>query len=54
LPGRASQTNLEATYKIVFSRWLSIWPDFQYVWKPSGNRQLGDAPIVGLRVVFDH
>jgi porin len=54
LPGRASQTNLEATYKIVFSRWLSIWPDFQYVWKPSGNPQLADAPIVGLRVVFDH
>jgi len=54
LPGRAPQTNLEATYKIVLSRWLSIWPDFQYVWKPSGNRQLADAPIFGLRVVFDH
>jgi len=54
LPGRASQSNLEITYKFVFSRWLSIWPDYQYVWKPSGNRQIANAPIFGLRVVFDH
>ena len=54
LPGRASQTNLEVTYKFVFSRWFSIWPDFQYVWKPSGDRLLPDAPICGLRLVFDH
>lgn len=54
LTGRASQTNLEVTYKFVFSRWFSLWPDFQYVWKPSGDRQLPDAPIFGLRVVFDH
>jgi porin len=54
LPGRASQTNLEVTYKFVFSRWFSVWPDFQYVWKPSGNRLIPDAPIWGLRLVFDH
>ena len=54
LPGRASQTNLEVSYKIVFSRWFSLWPDFQYVWKPSGDRRVSDAPVLGLRVVFDH
>ncbi len=54
LPGRASQTNLEVTYKFVFSRWFSLWPDFQYIWKPSGDRRLSDAPVIGLRVVFDH
>jgi porin len=54
LLGRASQTNLEVTYKLVFSRWFSLWPDFQYVWKPSGDRHLSDAPVFGLRVVFDH
>jgi porin len=54
MAGRASQSILEVTYKIVYSRWLSVWPDFQYVWKPSGDRRLSDAPILGLRVVFDH
>lgn len=54
MPGRASQTNLEVTYKLVFSQWFSLWPDFQYVWKPSGDRRLGNAPIFGMRVVFDH
>ena len=44
--GRDSQTNLEVTYKIVFSRWFSLWPDFQYVWKPSGDRRLPDAPTL--------
>jgi carbohydrate-selective porin OprB len=45
---------MELNYKIVFSRWFSLWPDFQYVWKPSGDRQLADCPVFGLRVVFDH
>lgn len=54
LMGRDSQTNLEVTYKFVFSRWFSVWPDFQYVWKPSGNRLIPNAPIWGLRLVFDH
>lgn len=52
--GRASQTNLEVGYKIVFTRWFSLWPDFQYVWKPSGDRRLADASIFGMRIVFDH
>lgn len=54
MPDRTSQANLEVDYKFVFSRWLSIWPNFQYIWRPSGNRKLGDAPVIGLRVVFDH
>lgn len=54
MTGRASQANLEVTYKIVFSKWFSLWPDFQYVWKPSGDRRVPDTPILGLRVVFDH
>lgn len=53
-PDRTSQTTMEAGYKFVLRRWLSIWPDFQYVWKPSGNRQLGDAPVLALRLVIDH
>ena len=53
-PGRESQTTMEAGYKFVVRRWISIWPDFQYIWKPSGNKQLGDAPVLALRLVFDH
>ncbi len=54
MPDRTSQTNLEANYKFVLSRWLSVWPNFQYVWKPSGERKLANAPVLALRVVFDH
>ena len=53
-PGRASQTTMEVGYKFVIRRWISIWPDFQYIWKPSGDKRLGDAPVLALRLVFDH
>ncbi len=53
-PGRASQTTMEFGYKFVLRRWISIWPDFQYIWKPSGDKRLGDAPVLALRLVFDH
>ena len=53
-PDRGSQTTMEAGYKIVVRRWLSIWPDFQYIWKPSGDKRLGDAPVFALRIVVDH
>ena len=53
-PGRASQTTLEAGYKFVIRRWISVWPDFQYIWKPSGDKRLGDAPVLALRLIFDH
>ncbi len=53
-PGRASQTTLEVGYKFVLRPWLSVWPDFQYIWKPSGDKRLGDAPVLALRLVVDH
>ena len=53
-PNRDSQTTMEAGYKFVLRRWLSIWPDFQYIWKPSGDKRLGDAPVLALRIVVDH
>ena len=53
-PGRASQTTMEAGYKFVVRRWISIWPDFQYIWKPSGDGRLSDAPVLAMRLVFDH
>lgn len=51
---RASQSTMEVGYKFVLRRWISIWPDFQYIWKPSGDKRLGDAPVLALRLVFDH
>ncbi len=53
-PGRASQSTLEVGYKFVLRRWISIWPDFQYIWKPSGDKRLGDAPVLALRLIIDH
>ncbi len=53
-PDRDSQTTMEAGYKFVLRRWISILPDFQCIWKPSGNRLLGDAPVLAQRLVFDH
>ena len=53
-PDRDSQTTMEFGYKFVLRRWISLWPDFQYIWKPSGDKRLGDAPVLALRLVFDH
>ena len=51
---KTSETAMEVNYKFVIRRWVSVWPNFQYIWKPSGDRRLSDAPVLGLRIVFDH
>ena len=40
---------LEATYKIVISKWWSLQPDFQYVIHPGGSDQTDDAFVIGMR-----
>jgi porin len=40
---------IEATYKVVISRWWSLQPDFQYVIHPGGSDETDDAFILGLR-----
>ncbi len=47
-----AETTLEATYSYAFANWLSIQPDVQYVMHPSGQPQLRNATVVGVRLAF--
>jgi porin len=60
-PQRASETVVELTYQAAVTPWLSLQPDFQYIFNPGGGpginnpaRKAADAAVLGLRgvVVF--
>jgi porin len=61
-PRRTSETVLELTYQAAVTPWLTLQPDFQYIFNPSGgvlsptdpNKTIGSAAVFGLRgvVVF--
>jgi porin len=46
----ARELILEAAYRWVAARWLSLEPDAQYVIDPSGRRDIPDALVLALRV----
>jgi porin len=58
-PQRTSETVLELTYQAPVTPWLTLQPDFQYVFNPGGGiisptnptRTIGSAAIFGLRAV---
>ncbi|MGC4106887.1 MAG: carbohydrate porin [Thermomicrobiales bacterium] len=58
-PQRTSETVLELTYQAPITPWLTLQPDFQYMFSPSGGvldpnnptKKIGDAAIFGLRAV---
>lgn len=41
---------VEAAYRLVARRWLSIEPDLQWISRPAGRRELRDALVIGVRV----
>ena len=59
-PIRRSETVLELTYQAVVVPWLTVQPDFQYVFNPGGGvsnpqaptRRVGDAAVLGLRTTI--
>nr|WP_294554914.1 carbohydrate porin [uncultured Rhodopila sp.] len=61
-PQRARETVLELTYQAAVTPWLTLQPDFQYIFNPGGGspnvsnpaRKQADAAVLGLRgvVVF--
>jgi porin len=61
-PIRTAETVLEVTYQAPVTPWLTLQPDFQYIFSPAGGvpnpnnpaKRLGDAAVLGLRgvVVF--
>lgn len=40
----------ELTYRARVNKWLTLQPDFQYVFSPSGDTTLRNAAVVGLRL----
>ena len=61
-PVRGNETVLELTYQAAVTPWLTVQPDFQYIFNPGGGqpglknpaRKAADAAVLGLRgvVVF--
>ena len=61
-PVRGSETYIEATYQYQVAPWLTLQPDFQYVFTPSGgitnplqpDKRVGNSATFGLRtnIVF--
>jgi porin len=50
-PGAApAETTIEATYQYAIKDDFTMQPDLQYVMEPSGDRRIGHALVVGLRL----
>lgn len=56
VPVRRNETVLELTYQAQVTPWLSLQPDFQYIFNPGGGlissttgKRIGDAAVFGLR-----
>ena len=43
---------LEATYRARIAHWFILQPDAQYVVNPSGDRDLRDALVIGIRTII--
>ncbi len=46
---KASETNVELTYRRQLNKWLSVQPDIQYVINPGSKPAVPDALIAGVR-----
>jgi porin len=51
-PKRA-ETNVELTYRFALRPGVVVQPDVQYVANPSWRRDIGDALVAGVRVIFE-
>ena len=57
VPVRSSESFIEVTYQAQLAPWLSLQPDFQYVFTPSGgvqdpddpDRRIGNEAVFGVR-----
>ena len=57
VPVRSSESFIEVTYQAQLAPWLSLQPDFQYVFTPSGGvqdpndpaRRIGNEAVFGIR-----
>jgi porin len=54
IPRTTAETLIEMNYQITLNPWLSITPDIQYVFRPSGSSAIKNALVLGtqMAVVF--
>jgi len=50
IPGTSTETVLEAAYSYVWTTWISIMPDIQYVIRPGGTGAIDNALLLGALV----
>jgi len=48
---RGGETAIELTHRHALTGWLSVQPDLQYVLRPGADAALGNAVVLGLRLV---
>ena len=48
-PRLRSESNIELTYRIAPSDWLTLQPNVQWVINPGGEPGIADAWVLGLR-----
>ena len=46
IPQSTAETAIEINYQITFTRWFSITPDLQYVIRPGGRADVGNAFVL--------
>jgi carbohydrate-selective porin OprB len=51
IPDTSAEQLVEVNYQWRHSRYLTITPHFQYIWKPSG-RNLPDAAVAGVQLAL--
>ncbi len=49
IPNASAAKLFEANYQWVATRYLTVVPDFQYIWDPSGTNETG-AAVLGLQI----
>ena len=48
-PRLRSESNVELTYRIAPTAWLTLQPNVQWVINPAGDPAIADAWVIGLR-----
>ena len=51
IPGASAANLLEVTYQWIPKRYLRIFPDFQYLWRPTGTKS-PDVAVFGVRLTL--
>lgn len=50
--GSGTETTIELTYQRRLRDWIAVQPDLQYVLSPGGRQGVGNAVVLGLRLVL--